>query len=119
MVDLGAIHNRLKSMQSQLKGMEADPPRAKKPVADQATYYDLLNLNPSATPDEIKTAYHKLLKQYHPDLHNASQFNWIKDESERMSRRISKAYEVLSDETARAQYDRTLKNSVGSGRQGR
>lgn len=119
MVDLGAIHNRLKSIQSQLKGMEFESPKAEKAAAAQATHYDLLRLKPSATLDEIRTAYHKLLKQYHPDLHNASQFNWIKDESERMSRRISEAYEVLSDESARAHYDRTLKSGAVPGRQGR
>ncbi len=119
MVDLGAIHNRVKSIQFQLKGMEFEGPKTEKPKAAKATYYDLLHLKPSATLDEIRTAYHNLIKQYHPDLHNASQFNWIKDESERMSRRISEAYEVLSDETTRAQYDRTLKRGAAPGRQGR
>jgi curved DNA-binding protein len=69
----------------------------------------VLELKPDATPEQIKTAYHKLLKQYHPDLHNASQFDWVRAESERMSRRIALAYQVLGNATSRSRYDRELR----------
>ena len=53
-------------------------------------------------------AYHKLLKEYHPDLHSASDFGWVKAEAEKMSKKLSEAYEVLSDTSRREQYNRSL-----------
>ncbi|MDH5752416.1 MAG: DnaJ domain-containing protein [Deltaproteobacteria bacterium] len=108
--DLGAIHTRLKEIVGQLKKLDfSAPPRQETARgAKQPSYYDLLQLKPDASAAEIKTAYHRLLKQYHPDLHNHSEFNWVKEEAERMSRKISEAYEVLSDESKRKKYDREL-----------
>src|SRR5699024_7068985 len=60
-------------------------------------YYEILSLDKNATQDEIKKAYRKLSKKYHPDM---------KDGSEEKFKEVSEAYEVLSDENKRAQYDR-------------
>ena len=53
-----------------------------------------------AGQDEIKKAYHKLAKQYHPDLHPGDK------EAEQKFKEVNEAYEVLSDEQKRAKYDR-------------
>ena len=66
------------------------------------TYYDLLDLDRDATPEEIKAAYYKLARQHHPDV--ASQ----DPEVAKKFALINEAYRVLSDPQRRYQYDRTL-----------
>ncbi len=93
-----------------------DPPRSPPGAAPngEPTHYEVLQLRPDASLDEIKAAYHRLLKQYHPDLHTASEFDWVRAESERMSRRISAAYQVLSNADSRSRYDRELRDRKGA-----
>jgi curved DNA-binding protein len=64
-------------------------------------YYQILGVARTASEKEIKSAYRKLARQYHPDV-NPSQAERFKD--------INEAYEVLSDVQKRARYD-----SLGSG----
>ena len=63
-------------------------------------YYEILGVDKDASQEEIKKAYRKLAKKYHPDLHPDD-----KEAGERFSK-INEAYEVLSDEKKRKQYDR-------------
>lgn len=60
--------------------------------------YETLEINDSAAPDEIKKAYRKLARKYHPDV------NKDKDAEEKF-KEINAAYEVLSDPQKKAQYD--------------
>ena len=60
-------------------------------------YYKTLGVEKSATTDEIKRAYRKLAHQYHPDKSGGSDDTKFKE--------INEAYQVLSDEQKRAQYD--------------
>ena len=64
-------------------------------------YYSILDLAEDASDIEIKNQYRKLAKQYHPDRNNEST-------QEKMSE-INKAYEVLSDEKLRVEYDKFYK----------
>ena len=61
-------------------------------------YYEVLGLSKGASADEIKKAYRKLSKQYHPDLNK-------EEGAEAKFKEIAEAYEVLSDDQKRARYD--------------
>ncbi len=65
----------------------------------KADYYEVLGVNRDAGDTEIKSAFRKAAKQYHPDLHPGDK------EAEQKFKDINEAYEVLSDEKKRAQYD--------------
>lgn len=62
-------------------------------------YYKILGVGKDASKDEIKKAYRKLAKKYHPDLHPDD-----KEATEKFSQ-VNEAYEVLSDDKKRKQYD--------------
>lgn len=68
-------------------------------MADKRDYYEVLGVSKTATDDELKKAYRKLAKQYHPDLHPGDK------EAEAKFKEINEAYEVLSDSDKRAKYD--------------
>ena len=69
-------------------------------MADQKRdYYEVLGVAKSASEDELKKAYRKLAKQYHPDVNPGNA------EAEAKFKEINEAYEVLSDKDKRAKYD--------------
>lgn len=63
-------------------------------------YYDVLGVDKNASQDEIKKAFRKKARQYHPDVNRDNP-----KEAEEKFKEANEAYEVLSDETKRAQYD--------------
>src|SRR6187551_630101 len=64
-------------------------------------FYQVLGLSRTATADEIKKAYRRLARQYHPDLHSGSK----KAEMEKKFKELNEANEVLSDPDKRKKYD--------------
>ncbi len=66
-------------------------------------YYEVLGVSPKASFDEIKKAYRTLASKYHPDKHKGNDLEELAEEKLRL---INEAYEVLSSETRRADYDR-------------
>ncbi len=60
--------------------------------------YETLGVSPGATADEIKKAYRKLARKYHPDINKSP-------EAEEKFKEINAAYEILSDPQKRKQYD--------------
>ncbi|MBD1846120.1 J domain-containing protein [Cyanobacteria bacterium FACHB-63] len=66
------------------------------------THYQILDLDPTATQTEIKQAYRRLAKEFHPDSNRATASH------EKISR-INAAYEVLGDPQSRRSYDQQLR----------
>ena len=63
-------------------------------------YYEILGVSKDADEKEIKKAYRKLAKKYHPDLHQGD------DAAAEKFKEVSEAYEVLSDKDKRNKYDK-------------
>ena len=69
-------------------------------MAQKRDYYEVLGVGKNATDDELKKAYRKLAKKYHPDANPDN-----KAEAETKFKEVNEAYEVLSDKQKRQMYD--------------
>ena len=81
-------------------------------MADKKDYYDVLGVSKDASDAEIKSAFRKLAKKYHPDL------NKDDPSAAEKFKEAQEAYEVLSDEQKRSQYDRFGHAGVNNGAAG-
>ncbi|MDF1500247.1 MAG: molecular chaperone DnaJ [Anaerolineales bacterium] len=68
-------------------------------MTDKRDYYEVLGIGRTASNDEIRSAYRRLAKQFHPDVNR-------EDGAEERFKEINEAYAVLSDTERRASYDR-------------
>ena len=68
-------------------------------MAEKRDYYEVLGVSKSASDSELKSAYRKLAKKYHPDMNPGDK------EAEAKFKEASEAYSVLSDPDKRRQYD--------------
>lgn len=67
-------------------------------LADKRDYYEVLGVAKGASDEEVKKAYRKLARQYHPDVNKAA-------DAETKFKEVKEAYDVLSDGQKRARYD--------------
>ncbi|HEX5632388.1 MAG TPA: DnaJ domain-containing protein [Gemmatimonadales bacterium] len=71
---------------------------------DQLDYFALLEVPRSAAPPEIKAAYHRQSRTFHPDRYAAVPSAALRDQVARIYRRVNEAYTVLRDDRKRARY---------------
>ncbi|MBR0365327.1 MAG: molecular chaperone DnaJ [Clostridia bacterium] len=69
-------------------------------MADKRDYYEVLGVQKGASGEDIKKAFRKMSKKYHPDLHPGDK------EAEEKFKEVNEAYQVLSDDEKRQRYDR-------------
>jgi molecular chaperone DnaJ len=75
-------------------------------MSSNRDYYEVLGIQRNATDDDIKAAFRKLARQYHPDVSK-------EPDAENKFKEINEAYGVLSDSEKRARYDRFGKEGLG------
>lgn len=81
-------------------------------MASKRDFYEILGISKNASADEIKKAYRKVAMQFHPDRNPGDKA------AEEKFKEAAEAYEILSDQDKRAQYDRFGHSAFGQGRGG-
>lgn len=77
-------------------------------LANATNYYEILNVDPGATVEEIKLSYYSLARLYHPDRFHLEASAPLYERIESAFARIAQAYEALADATSRGNYDAKL-----------
>src|SRR5256886_15880097 len=83
-------------------------------VLDELDYFQVLKIGQNASPPEIKSAYYRASRAYHPDGFSTLRAGELKDNSGRIYKRINEAYVCLRDDTKRMKY---LADILGAERQ--
>ncbi|KHD89104.1 MAG: hypothetical protein OM95_04530 [Bdellovibrio sp. ArHS] len=77
-------------------------------LRNSKTFYDLLEVSPQATDDEIRKAYRRMARIFHPDLHATDPTR--SRISTDVMQKLNRSREVLTDPVAKRNYDSTLRN---------
>ena len=78
------------------------------PTLGERSYYELLNIPPTATHAAVKTAFYKLAAQLHPDRFHSLGDEAVREKLETIFARVGEAYRVLSNPEKRVTYDKGL-----------
>lgn len=74
-------------------------------IMPENDYYKILGLKKGASRDEVKKAYHRLAKEYHPDIHYQEGMDEMEGMLDAILTRITEAYDLLSIEEKKKEYD--------------
>jgi len=72
------------------------------------THYDVLGIEREATESQVKEAYFRMAKRFHPDVHHDEALDDLRDKLEAVFIRLGEAYEVLRNPRVRVSYERQL-----------
>jgi len=112
LLNIGAIELTQRSVQA-AKGIEIDRELSEK-IEDMNNnyktlgYYGILGVNEGASEEEIREAYYRVAKEFHPDKYFSLPSDDIKEKINTIFSYATEAYESLSDEAKRREYDRSL-----------
>ena len=69
---------KFKGRPQQQKQKSGNKKKESKADQQKENYYQLLGVKPSASESEIRKAYHQKIKEYHPDKHQNTEFEWVR-----------------------------------------
>jgi DnaJ-class molecular chaperone len=75
---------------------------------ERYSYYELLNLQPGASPDEIRAAFHRMALSMHPDRYQTSPDQDLRQKLYVVYKRVTEGYKVLTESPLRKEYDEGL-----------
>jgi tetratricopeptide (TPR) repeat protein len=78
------------------------------------THFQVLGVERDATEAQVREAYFRLAKRFHPDVHHDEALSDLRDELEEIFTRLGEAYEVLCSPRIRASYERELAREEGT-----
>lgn len=73
-----------------------------------ADHFKALGVDPAATEEQIRRAYYKLARRYHPDRYYGPDYEDLRPQAEKAFAAATEAYNTLADQTSRAEYERDL-----------
>jgi hypothetical protein len=78
------------------------------------TLFEILGVSRDATVAQVREAYYRLAKRFHPDVHHDAALSDLRDKLEELFTRLGEAYEVLCSPRIRASYERDLARQEGA-----
>jgi DnaJ-class molecular chaperone len=87
--------------------------RALSRILEELDYYQLLHVEPAASAQEIRSAYHACSRSFHPDRHREVEAE-LQQSVDRIAKRVSEAYSVLRHPARRRAYDEQLAAGRGT-----
>lgn len=88
---------------------------AKRAAVASGTYYDWLELRHGASSEDIKKAYLRMIKRYHPDRLRSEQLTYLRKDLEELLSQMTEAYQTLTSPVARRRFDNSLRSEAARG----